>query len=190
MLKFKVIDIKTGKEVSAEKIDEIAKKNSLMDMDIDQFFIGEDGQLVLADDCGKIACCDMEKLGLMPVMIDSKYPDLEYLETMLLGNLRNFHPEAFQKSFWQPQAELVNMFPQTWPDTAGGFSEPGMVAGQAFTTEITTVMKVYVHDTEEEYYGVFFGSKPAYIVDNANEAFFEDLRNQQLKSKYEAERAY
>jgi len=189
MLKFKVIDIKTGKEVSAEKIDEIAKENGLMDMDIDQFFIGEDGQLALADDCGKIAYCDIEKLGFMPVF-EGKYPDLEYFETILLGNLRNLHPEAFKTSFWQPQAELVDMFPQIWPDTAGGFSEPGMVAGQAFTTQFTTVMRVYVHDTKEEYYGVFFGNRPAYIVSNANEVFFEDLRNRQLKSKYEAEKVY
>ena len=189
MLKFKVIDIRTGKEVSAEKINEIAKESGLMDMDIDQFFIGEDGQLVLADNCGKIAYCDTEKLGFMPVF-EGKYPDLEYLEAMLLGNLRNLHPEAFKTNFWQPQVELVDMFPQTWPDTAGGFSEPGMVAGQAFTTEITTVMKVYVHDTKKEYYGVFFGNKPAYIVDLANEIFFEDLKNRQIKSKYEAGKVY
>lgn len=189
MTKFKVIDITTGREVSSEKIDKIAKENGLMYMAIDQFFIGEDGQLVLADTWGKIAYCDMQKLGFMPVFED-KYPDLEYFEALLLGNLRNLHPEAFQKSFWQPQAELVDMFPQTWPDTAGGFSEPGMVAGQAFTTQITTIMRVYVHDTEEEYYGVFFGSKPAYIVDHANETFFEDLKNRRIKSKYEAGKVY
>lgn len=189
MVKFKVIDIATGREVSSEKIDKIAKENGLMDMDIDQFFIGEDGQLVLADDCGNIAYCDMEKSGFMPVL-KGKYPDLEYLEAMLLGNLRNLHPEAFKSIFWRPQAELVAMFPQVWPDTAGGFSKPGMMSGRAFTTEITTVMTVYIHDTKEEYYGVFFGNKPAYLVSNANEVFFEDLRNQQLKSKYEAEKVY
>ena len=131
----------------------------------------------------------MEKLGLMPVM-DSKYPDLEYFEALLLGNLRNLHPEAFKTSFWQPQAEFVDMFPQTWPNTAGGFSRPGIIAGQAFTTEITTVMTAYIHDTKEEYYGVFFGNRPAYIVDHANETFFEDLKNRQMKSKYEAKKAY
>lgn len=186
---FKVIDITTGREVSSEKIDKIAKENELMDMDIDQFYIGEDGTLILADDYGNIAYCDVEKLGFM-LVFEGKYPDLEYLETMLLGNLRNLHPEAFTTSFWQPQAELVDMFPQVWPNTAGGFSEPGMVSGQAFTTEITTVMKVYVHDTEEEYYGVFFDDKPAYIVDNANETFFEDLKNRNLKSRYDAQKVY
>ncbi len=58
MLKFKVIDIKTGKEVSAEKIGEIAKENGLMEMDIDQFYIGEDGTLILRDDCGNTVICD------------------------------------------------------------------------------------------------------------------------------------
>ncbi len=67
MPKFKVINTTTGREVSSEKIKKIAKENGLMDMDIDQFFIGEDGQLVLGDDCGKFAYCDMEKLGFMPV---------------------------------------------------------------------------------------------------------------------------
>lgn len=189
MKTFKIFDLITGREVSADKIEEIAKAHGLMDMDIDQFFIGEDGQLALADDCDNIARCDMEELGFMPVF-NGKYPDLEYFECLLLGNLRHLYPEAFTESFWQPQVELVDMFPQTWADTAGGFSEPGMVTGQAFTTEITTVMKVYVHDTKEEYYGVFFGNKPAYIIDLANETFFEDLKNHRLKSKYEAGKAY
>lgn len=193
MAKFKVIDITTGREVSSEKIDKIAKENGLMAMDIDQFFIGEDGQLVLADDCGNVAYCDMEKLGFIPVF-EGKYPDVKYLEAILLGNLYHLHPEAFKTNLWQPQGqpqvELVAMFPQTWGNTAGGFSEPGMVSGQAFTTQFTTVMRVYVHDTEEEYYGVFFDNKPAYIVDNANETFFKDLKERRLKGTYEAKKAY
>ena len=189
MAKFKVIDTTTGREVSSEKINKIAKENNLMAADIDQFFIGEDGQLALADDCGNIAYCDTKKLGFMPVF-EGKYPDLEYLEAILLGNLRNLHPEAFKTSFWQPQAELVAMFPQTWGNTAGGFSEPGMMSGRAFTTQFTTVMRVCVHDTKEEYYGVFFDNKPAYIVDNANEAFFKDLKEQKLKTRYDAQKAY
>ena len=79
MIKFKVIDTITGREVSTEKINKIAKANSLMDMDIDQFFIGEDGQLALADDCGNIAHCDTKKLKLSPVLT-GKYPDLEYFQ--------------------------------------------------------------------------------------------------------------
>ncbi len=189
MTKFKVIDITTGREVSSEKIEEIAKARGLMGTDIDQFFIGENGQLVLADDCGNITYCNAKELGFMPVF-EGKYPDLEYLEAIFLGNLRRLHPEAFETGFWRPQAELVTMFPQTWPNTAGGFSEPGMVAGQAFTTQFTTVMRVHIHDTEKEYYGIFFDNIPAYIVDNANEVFFKDLKEHNLKTRYDAQKAY
>lgn len=58
---FHVIDTKTGKEPTKRMIDNIAKKGGLMVMDIDQFFVGEDGSLVLADDCGNMAYCDMER---------------------------------------------------------------------------------------------------------------------------------
>ena len=52
---FIVIDKKTGKETTYRVIHNIAKKGGLMTMDKDQFFLGEDGQIVLADDCGNIA---------------------------------------------------------------------------------------------------------------------------------------
>ena len=189
MAKFKIIDITTGREVSSEKIDKIAKDRGLMDTDIDQFFIGENGQLILADDCGNITYCDMKELGFMPVF-EGKYPDLEYLEAVFLENLQNLNPEAFKNSFWQPQAELIDMFPQTWPDTAGGFSEPGTVAGQAFTTQLTTVMHVHIHNTGKEYYGIFFDNGPAYIVDHTNETFLKDLKEHNLKTRYDAQKAY
>lgn len=58
---FKVIDTKTGKEPTSRVIDNIARKGGLMTMDIDQFFVGEDGSLVLADDCGKMTYCDTKR---------------------------------------------------------------------------------------------------------------------------------
>ena len=58
---FKVIDTLTGKEPTDRVINNIAKKGGLMVADIDQFFVGEDGSLVLADDCGNITYCDMER---------------------------------------------------------------------------------------------------------------------------------
>ena len=58
---FKVIDTLTGKEPTDRVIKNIAKKGGLIVTDIDQFFIGEDGSLILADDCGNIAYCDMER---------------------------------------------------------------------------------------------------------------------------------
>lgn len=58
---FKVIDTKTGKEPTSRVIDNIARKGGLMTMDIDQFYVGEDGSLVLADDCGKMTYCDTKR---------------------------------------------------------------------------------------------------------------------------------
>jgi len=63
---FKVIDTKTGKEPTSRVIDNIAKKGGLMIMDIDQFFVGEDGSLVLADDCGNITYCDTKRFTVIP----------------------------------------------------------------------------------------------------------------------------
>ncbi len=62
---FKVIDKKTGKEPTYRVIHNIAKKQGLMTMDIDQFFLGEDGQIVLADDCGRMAYLDMKRFKVV-----------------------------------------------------------------------------------------------------------------------------
>ena len=62
---FRVIDKKTGKEPTCRVVYNIAKKNGLMIMDIDQFFVGEDGCIVLADDCGNIAYVDMKRFKVV-----------------------------------------------------------------------------------------------------------------------------
>ena len=62
---FKVIDTKTGKEPTSRVINNIAKKGGLMIMDIDQFYVGEDGYLVLADDCGKMTYCDTKRFKVV-----------------------------------------------------------------------------------------------------------------------------
>lgn len=58
----RIIDRKTGLPPTQRVIDTIAKKGNLMTMDIDQFFVGEDGQIILVDDCGNAAWCDMKRL--------------------------------------------------------------------------------------------------------------------------------
>ena len=57
-MKFDVIDLITGKYPDLEKIalhEEWAK--GLIYCDMEGFFFGEDGQLVLADECGNFAYC-------------------------------------------------------------------------------------------------------------------------------------
>ena len=61
MITFKVIDRTTGKEPTDRVIHNLAKKGGLMTMDIDQFFVGEDGTLILVDDCGNATWCDSER---------------------------------------------------------------------------------------------------------------------------------
>lgn len=64
-MEFKIIDKKTGKEPTQKLIEEIAKENNLMEFDIDQFAVCEDGQIILLDDCGNIAYVDMERFEVV-----------------------------------------------------------------------------------------------------------------------------
>ena len=55
---FKIIDKKTGKEPTERVIRNIAIKGGLHIFDIDQFFVGEDGSIILMDECGNSCYCD------------------------------------------------------------------------------------------------------------------------------------
>ena len=51
---FKVIDTKTGKEADIGKIasqEDWARRAFLLEYDMDGFYIGQDGRLILMDDC-------------------------------------------------------------------------------------------------------------------------------------------
>lgn len=59
-----IIDNTTGRPPSAKLIDRIAKEYGLMEMDIDQFAVTEDGHVVLIDDCGRCSYVDTEGFNL------------------------------------------------------------------------------------------------------------------------------
>ena len=67
---FRIIDRKTGREPTQRVIDNIAKKQMLMLADIDQFAVCEDGQIILLDDCGRVAYCDMSRFEVEEVNAD------------------------------------------------------------------------------------------------------------------------
>ena len=67
---FRIIDRKTGREPTQRVIDNIAKKQRLMLADIDQFAVCEDGQIILLDDCGRVAYCDMSRFEVEEVKAD------------------------------------------------------------------------------------------------------------------------
>lgn len=122
----------------------------------------------------------------------SKYPNLQKCEDILLANIYKLHSELLKTNI-APRIE-AQMFPQLWSDTAGGFSKPGMIAGQAMTMQYTTVFHVFFYSSKEneprEFYGVFFDDVPAYLITEPTKAFLDDLKARQLKSKYEAEKCY
>lgn len=59
-----IIDNSTGRPPSEKLIDRIAKEYGLMEMDIDQFAVTEDGHVVLLDDCGRYSYVDTEGFNL------------------------------------------------------------------------------------------------------------------------------
>ncbi len=75
-MKFHVIDNETGKEADIYKIalKEVWAK-PLMYCDMDGFYIGENGDLILADECGNYEFCDPERFKVV-------FGDKEYTQEM------------------------------------------------------------------------------------------------------------
>jgi hypothetical protein len=68
---------------------------------------------------------------------------------------------------------VYNMFPQTWSSTALGF---GGIGGQAITS-------AYVCIIESDLVGgfaVYFGGRPAYVINRPNEKFIEDIERHRM----------
>ena len=84
----------------------------------------------------------------------------------------------------------VETFPQTWGSTCTGFdiTEDGKatVGGCAMTTEYTTM----VHEKRTDFYLVFFGDRPCYVVHNPTKEFYEDLKERRLASLSESKERY
>ena len=60
----KIIDNNTGRPLSAKLIDRIAKEYGLIEMDVDQFAVTEDGRVVLIDDFGRCSYVDTKGFNL------------------------------------------------------------------------------------------------------------------------------
>jgi hypothetical protein len=114
-------------------------------------------------------------------MMNPRLPNLElivYKTKELLLNDEKFLLESTQCS-GRSDFE-VECFPQMWSSTCTGFDvdSNGMpvMAGQAFTKEYTTV----VHELSTNWYMVFFGDRPAYLIDKTTDEFLQDLRDKDL----------
>ena len=121
------------------------------------------------------------------------YPNLGLIEYIFKEAVRQRYPEY---SLSHGQTIKADMFMQTWPNTATGFDQSGLFAGQAITNEYTTIISEKFEketDTENiEYliYGVFFGNMIGYLVVNPNEEFLEDMKNRDMKCLGEAKTRY
>ena len=62
---FKVIDTKTGNEPTGKVLTRLARTGGLLEFDIDQFFVGEDGSVILMDDCGNSMYIDMTRFKVV-----------------------------------------------------------------------------------------------------------------------------
>ena len=84
----------------------------------------------------------------------------------------------------------METFLQTWPDTAGGFSEPGMLSGRAMTEGYVTVVTVDLFKDaaakDKTLYITFFGNEGAYVTTDPKPAFFKDIKDHHMQNKYDA----
>lgn len=124
------------------------------------------------------------------------YPNLELIEYQFRQAL-NKHKEWKDKvEKWKKKDRHrsigfdVTVFSQVWANTGTAFDicEDGTpaVSGQAFTKAYTVV----IEETLTETYGVFVDGKPCYIVDEANDEFYKDFSERNLKSLSQAKKFY
>ncbi len=187
--RFEIICNATGRAVDEHTINSLCAKSGNIDaLNIDQFYVGQNGAIILADKSGHMTMLDKKAFTIR----SRKYPDLEYFESVMLANIYQDHPDFKNKV--RTRNTTVDMFPQMWPTTAGGFEAPNMMAGQAIRITETTVisMTLYIGKNAERYdfYGVFFGNEPAYLVTDPPKEFFDDIKNRKMKSKYKAMEEY
>ena len=118
-----------------------------------------------------------------------EYPNMMLIEYKFRDICRMFakdNPEKIRDKDWEKHHGIeMEVFLQVFPDTATIFENGGM-SGQAFTKEYITVC----HETCNDLWGVFGTNSLAYFVYEADEEFYEDLRNRSMKTKKDALSAY
>lgn len=182
---FQVIDRTTGKEVTEKVLEKIAKENKLYVNDLDEIFVGEDGRMLLMDDCGNSTYLNNDRFLI--VRKDGEYPDFRYCENQLRGNVYKLHPEFKRNVFIE--AISVQMFPQVWSSIAGAFYKRNTFAGASMTMQYTTIITLNIiarKDAESHtFFGIFFGNKLGYIIEYPTKEFFDDMHKHHMKGAYE-----
>lgn len=108
------------------------------------------------------------------------YPNIDLLAYRFQETLLKNHFES--NKVFIPDTDIY-VFPQTWANTAGGFTGDGY-AGQAITKELTTVLL----NRRENSAMVCFGNRPAYFVTPLTRRFWKDFHTQQMVGIRDCER--
>ena len=125
------------------------------------------------------------------------YPNLELIEYICKQAAYKLYPKVLENVKYP--SFRMQVFTQTWANTATGFDLENYASGQAFTDEYTTVVEIsWSDETDKEglrnsknkIYGVFFGNEPAYMFINPNKKFFKDLEKHDMKSQKNALESY
>lgn len=129
-------------------------------------------------------------------MFSCEYPNLELIEYKFRVHLNQ--NDEWKEKFNSAKAKerflranfSVQVFKQTWGSTATAWDvmpdgSPA-IAGCAMTDAYTTV----IHEGVTDSYGVFIGNEPCYVVFDATEEFYADLKNQRMKSLSWAKKCY
>lgn len=172
---FQVIDRTTGKEVTEKVLEKIAKENKLYVNDLDEIFVGEDGRMLLMDDCGNSTYLNNDRF--LVVRKDGEYPDFGYCEELLRKKIYKLHSEFKNNMFIETLS--VQMFPQVWSSIAGAFYKRNTFAGASMTMQYTTIVTLNIITIKDAnnhtFFGVFFGNKLGYIIEYPTKKFFDDM---------------
>lgn len=129
-------------------------------------------------------------------MMQCDYPNLPLIEFMTKQMLSE--SVAFQEKWKEVKKKNAYayprfdtfVFPQIWGSTCLGFdvAKDGQptVGGCAMTKAYTTIM----HEKATNFYVVFFDGRACYLVNDPNERFFADMKNQMMASLKEANGRY
>ena len=96
-----------------------------------------------------------------------EYPNIDFLVSIFNKRRLARHREGK----WPQNNIGVYVFPQWWPNTGGGFSEPGYFYGDAMTQQHTTV----IIDESDGLAMVSFDNTPAYLVEGLYDVFSNDV---------------
>ena len=139
-------------------------------------------------------CAESEKIIMG--FNDCKYPNLELMEYQFMIALKDDSDYASiinkkkKTNKYIVHSFEAEVFPQVWGDTGTAFDimpdGSPTISGSAMTSAYTVVM----HELLTDFYMVFVNNRPCYMVKNANEKFYEDLKNRDMASLSKAKKIY